>query len=124
VVFDRQDRLLLIRRKHAPFVGAYALPGGFVDVGETVEAACRRELLEETGVIATKITLIGAYSDPKRDPRMHTCSLAYLVKARKYLAIAGDDADEVEWVVDWKRVAVAFDHRRIIADAARLLKSM
>lgn len=124
VVFDRQGRLLLIRRKHAPFAGAYALPGGFVDVGETVEDACRRELQEETGLIASKITLIGAYSDPKRDPRMHTCSLAYLVKARKYNAVAGDDAAEVEWVEDWKRVAVAFDHRKIIADAARLLKWM
>ena len=123
VVFDHDDRLLLIRRKHAPFVGAYALPGGFVDVGETVEDACRRELLEETGVIAAKITLIGVYSNPKRDPRMHTCSVAYLVTSRKYVAVAGDDAAAVEWVANWKRAAVAFDHRQIISDAAKLLKA-
>ena len=124
VVFDTEGRLLLIRRKHEPFVGAYALPGGFVDVGETVENACRRELLEEAGVIAAKIALIGVYSDPTRDPRGHTCSVAYLVKARKYDASAGDDAAAVEWVKNWRRAAVAFDHRRIISDAARLVKAM
>ena len=121
VVFDRESRLLLIRRKHEPFAGALALPGGFVDIGETVEDACRRELLEETGVIASRLTLIGVYSDPQRDPRGHTCSAAYLVTARKYSGVAGDDAASVEWVSDWRRVTVAFDHRRIISDAARLL---
>lgn len=121
VVFDKGGRLLLIRRKHEPFVGALALPGGFVDVGETVEDACRRELLEETGVVGSTLTLIGVYSDPNRDPRGHTCSVAYAVKARKYSAVAGDDAASVEWVSDWKRIPLAFDHRRIISDAVRLL---
>ena len=124
VVFDKRGRLLLIRRKHEPYIGAYALPGGFVDVGERVEDACRRELLEETGVVATKITLIGVYSDPSRDPRGHTCSVAYLVKARSYVAAAGDDAAAVEWVSNWKRAKVAFDHRKIISDAARLLQTL
>lgn len=124
VVFDKEGRLLLIRRKHEPFVGAYALPGGFVDVGETVEDACRRELLEETGVVAAKIALIGVYSNPARDPRGHTCSIAFLVRARKYEAAAGDDAAAVEWVKNWRRATVAFDHRQIISDAARLAKTM
>ena len=68
VVFDAQGRVLLIRRGNPPFKGKYALPGGFVDVGETVEDACRRELMEETGVKAGRLELIGVYSDPKRDP--------------------------------------------------------
>jgi ADP-ribose pyrophosphatase YjhB (NUDIX family) len=66
VVIDAERRLLLIRRGNPPFKGRYALPGGFVDVGETVEDACRRELMEETGVKAGRLELVGVYSDPKR----------------------------------------------------------
>lgn len=124
VVFDLEGRLLLIRRKKPPFIGGYALPGGFVDIGETVEAACMRELREETGVSASKLTLIGIYSDPSRDPRFHTCSAAYLVKTRQYKAIAGDDAAAVEWVGNWKSVDLAFDHRSIIMDAVRLIRRL
>ena len=122
VVFDATGRLLLIRRKNPPFAGGYALPGGFVDIGEDVETACKRELFEETGVTGTKLTLIGVYSDPARDPRFHTCSVAYVVKAKRQTAVAGDDAAAVEWVANWKRLDLAFDHRRIITDAVRLLK--
>ncbi len=122
VVFDGDGRLLLIRRKHQPFAGGYALPGGFVDIGESVEAACRRELLEETGLIAGKLTLIGVYSDPARDPRFHTCSAAYLVKVRSLTAVAGDDAAAVEWVASWRRLTLAFDHRQIIGDAVKRLR--
>src|SRR5690606_7419628 len=78
VVFDESGRVLLIRRKFPPFEGGFALPGGFVDVGETVEDACRRELKEETGLEAGDLTLIGVYSDPTRDPRGHTCSVAFI----------------------------------------------
>lgn len=122
VVFDATGRLLLIRRKNPPFAGGYALPGGFVDIGEDVETACKRELFEETGVTGTKCSLIGVYSDPSRDPRFHTCSVAYIVKAKQQTANAGDDAAAVEWVANWKRLDLAFDHRRIITDAVRLLK--
>ncbi|WP_083567808.1 NUDIX hydrolase [Hyphomicrobium sp. CS1GBMeth3] len=71
VAFDSRGRVLLIRRNNAPFSGHLALPGGFVDVGETVEEACRRELAEETGIKARALTLVGVYSDPERDPRGH-----------------------------------------------------
>ena len=64
VAIDGEGRLLLIRRKNPPYAGKYALPGGFVDVGETVEDACRRELMEETGIKADRLELIGIYSDP------------------------------------------------------------
>jgi 8-oxo-dGTP diphosphatase len=120
VVLDRAGRLLLIRRKNAPFAGQYALPGGFVDPGETVETACRRELLEETGLTAGRLRLIGVYSDPKRDPRGPTCSVAFLATVSKCESVAGDDAAAVAWVADWRKGALAFDHREIAADAVRL----
>lgn len=121
VVFDDEDRLLLIRRRNPPFKGEYALPGGFVDVGETVEAAALRELNEETGLIGTIVQLVGVYSDPGRDPRHHTVGVAFLVRATSTGAVlAGDDAAAAEFVQDWRTVPLAFDHRRIVEDAARL----
>jgi 8-oxo-dGTP diphosphatase len=117
VVFDARGYVLLIRRKHEPFRGSYALPGGFVDVGETVEAACRRELKEETGLAVGALRLIGVYSDPNRDPRGHTCSVAYLASIDRADVLAGDDAAAAEWVADWRSKTVAFDHAQILADA-------
>ncbi len=122
VVLDDEGRLLVIRRKNPPFKGAFALPGGFVDIGETVEAAARRELREETAVRAGKLMLIGVYSDPGRDPRGHTCSAAFLVKVKRARATAGDDAAAVAWIADPRRAKLAFDHNKIVADALRLLK--
>jgi 8-oxo-dGTP diphosphatase len=122
VVFDGKGRVLLIRRARPPCKGRYALPGGFVDVGETVEAACRRELAEETGVKAGRLRLVGVYSDPRRDPRGHTCSVVYLARVLRAAARAGDDAAAVEWVADWSKLRLAFDHAAILADAARMLR--
>jgi 8-oxo-dGTP diphosphatase len=121
VVFDAKGRVLLVRRKFPPFEGGYALPGGFVEIGERVEEACRRELKEETGVEVGPFQLIGVYSDPARDPRGHTCSVAYLAQVGSTEATAGDDAAAVEWVENWRSVALAFDHAAILADAAKLL---
>ncbi len=120
VVFDARGYVLLIRRKHEPFRGAYALPGGFVDVGETVEDACRRELKEETGLDVGALRLIGVYSDPNRDPRGHTCSIAYLARVDRAEVQAGDDAAAAEWVADWRAETLAFDHAKILADAEAL----
>jgi 8-oxo-dGTP diphosphatase len=122
IVVDARRRLLLVRRKNPPFKGMLALPGGFVDIGETVEEACRRELLEETGVRAGKLELLGVYSDPKRDPRGHTCSVAFLTLVRSATAKAGDDAAAVEWVENWSNLELAFDHARIVRDARRTLR--
>jgi 8-oxo-dGTP diphosphatase len=122
VVIDAKGRLLLIRRGNPPFKGKYALPGGFVDVGETVEEACRRELEEETGVKARRLELIGVYSDPKRDPRGHTCSVAFLARVATPKPKAGDDAAAAEWVADRAKLDLAFDHARILRDARRLLR--
>lgn len=124
IVVDAKSRVLLIRRKHEPFKGAYALPGGFVDVGEAVEDACRRELLEETGVKARKLTLVGVYSDPKRDPRGHTCSVAFLTRIVRASATAGDDAAAAEWVPLDGRYRMAFDHGKVLNDARRVLRKL
>lgn len=120
VVFGHDGRLLLIKRKHPPFEGRYALPGGFVEYGETVEAAAIRELREETGLKAKSCRLIGVYSDPKRDPRRHTVSAAFLIDVAKGAPKAGDDAAAAEFVADWRGEKLAFDHGKILADALAL----
>lgn len=120
VIFDTGDRLLLIRRRHPPFVGCYALPGGFVDIGETVEAACRRELMEEAGISADELKLVGVYSEPNRDPRGHNVSTAFVGVIEPSEPTAGDDAATAEWVADWRNVDFAFDHKQIVLDADRL----
>jgi 8-oxo-dGTP diphosphatase len=121
VVFDERGYVLLIRRGNEPFKGSYALPGGFVDVGERIEDSCQRELSEETGLHVGELRLIGVYSDPGRDPRGHTCSVAYLSRVGRAEVTAGDDAATAEWVADWRREKLAFDHAQIIADAEKVL---
>jgi 8-oxo-dGTP diphosphatase len=122
VVVDAKRRVLLVRRGHPPFKGKYALPGGFVDIGETVEDACRRELKEETGVKAGRLELLGVYSDPKRDPRGHTCSVVFLARIARATPKGGDDAAAAEWVEDWSKLDLAFDHAKILRDAKRALR--
>lgn len=116
VLFDPAGRLLLIRRKYPPFQGQFALPGGFVDYGETVEAAVMRELLEETGVSTTITCLVGVYSAPDRDPRRHNVSVAFLMQPSGQTPQGGDDAASAAYVENWRDVELAFDHRRIVED--------
>lgn len=123
VVFDADGRVLLIKRRNPPFKGMLALPGGFVDLGESVEDACRRELLEETGLRAGRLTLIGVFSKPGRDPRGPTVSIAYLTRVGRRRAVAGDDAAAAVWCKDWKRLELAFDHKQIIRRAFAIAAS-
>ena len=121
VIRDSEARVLLIRRKNEPFKGAYALPDGFVDIGETMEAACRREVLEETGLAVGDLHLVGVYSDPSRDPRGHTVSIAYTTLLPQAPSPkAGSDAEAAVWIEDWRTVELAFDHAEIIADAEKI----
>ncbi|MGI9264487.1 MAG: NUDIX domain-containing protein [Gammaproteobacteria bacterium] len=117
VIIEMQDRpgqpIVLIKRKNPPY--GWALPGGFVDVGESVESAAAREALEETGLKVDGLLLLGIYSDPARDSRGHTASAVYVCQAIGE-PIAGDDAGEVCLFVPGQHPAMAFDHDKIIID--------
>lgn len=117
VVIELEDRpgrpIVLIRRDKPP--AGHALPGGFVDVGETVEQAARREAHEETGLEVTLRGLLGVYSDPGRDPRGHTVSIVYVATAHG-VPKAGDDAGAILVTDPEAAPALAFDHDRILGD--------
>jgi 8-oxo-dGTP diphosphatase len=120
----RSPKVLLIRRAHAPFAGKWALPGGFVDEGETLEEAARRELLEETGVAVAKLEQLHTFGDPGRDPRGWTIAVAFLalVNPAAVQPQAADDAAAVGWHRLSKLPPLAFDHADILACARRRLR--
>jgi 8-oxo-dGTP diphosphatase len=111
--------IVLIKRDNPPFAGCYALPGGFVEVGETVEAAAIREAREETGLDIDLLGLVGIYSNPDRDPRGHVVSAAFLAQGRGEL-LAGSDARAAEVFSFQDLPTLAFDHDLIFRDALRL----
>jgi 8-oxo-dGTP diphosphatase len=121
---ERRPLVLLIRRGHEPFAGMWAIPGGFVDKDESLEAAAKRELKEEAGVTVRDLEQLGAFGDPGRDPRGRTISVVYLarVDAKKLKPQAGDDAAEVAWHPLEKLPPLAFDHAEILALAWKRLK--
>ncbi len=114
-----REGVVLIRRENPPYQGCYALPGGFVEVGESTEAAVRREAKEETGLETDLLGLVGVYSDPSRDPRGHVVSICYLVMGRGELK-SGSDARSAEVFPLDKLPPLAFDHEKIMHDAIRL----
>lgn len=120
VVIPAERGVVLIRRASEPFKGRWALPGGFVEVGETVEEAADREAAEETGLVVEVAHLVGVYSDPERDPRGHNVSVAFIARVLSGELSAGTDASEVA-VLDPDSVELAFDHQKIIEDALSLL---
>jgi 8-oxo-dGTP diphosphatase len=109
-------RVLLIRRKADPFAGRWALPGGFVDENEPLDAAARRELREETGIEADKLEQVLACGDPGRDPRGWTVTVVHqtVVKADAVKPQAADDAAEVGWHPLDNLPEMAFDHGKIL----------
>ena len=119
IVFSKK-KILLIRRANAPFKGFWALPGGYVGEGETCEQACEREVKEETGVRAKAIRLVGAYSNPKRDPR-GTISIAFICRPLSAKTRSGSDAARAEWFPARKPPKLAFDHEKILADALKFV---
>ncbi len=118
VVKYSENSIVLIRRKNPPFRGEFALPGGFVDIGETVEEACIRETYEETNIRVTIKKLIGVFSAPNRDPRGHNISIAFLCEplTDSEKPLAKDDAQALEIVkfTNLSSLKLAFDHKDII----------
>ena len=119
-VIIEKGSILLVKRRFDPYKGLWAIPGGFVEEGETVEQAAEREAFEETGVRIGLTKLVGVYSDPKRDPR-GTVSVAFIAKALSKDAKGGDDAEEAKWFKLSEIPPLAFDHAKIINDVRRML---
>lgn len=115
-----EEKLVLIKRKNPSYKDMFALPGGFVDIGETVEQAAIRETKEETGLDIEIISLVGVYSDPKRDPRGHTISICFLAKGKGSLS-AGSDADDIGLFTFDNLPELAFDHDKIIKDTRKMV---
>lgn len=120
LIVTEKSEVVLVRRKFPPFRGLYALPGGFVEYGETTEQACVREAEEETGLKVRIEKLLGVYSDPGRDPRGHTVSVVFLCRpaggrleketpeTRGAKAFSRKDLEDAE---------LAFDHEKILKGA-------
>ena len=121
IIIELQGGIVLVRRKNPPL--GWALPGGFVDYGESLESAARREAREETGLDVVLTKLLGVYSDPGRDPRFHTSSTVYVASASG-TPLGGDDAAEAR-VFDPQDLPepVAFDHAGIIEDYLEMLRT-
>lgn len=114
VIIETGGGIVLIKRKNPPF--GWAIPGGFVDYGETIEDAVRREAKEETGLDIDHVKQFHTYSDPKRDPRHHTVTVMFIATASD-IPKAGDDAAKAG-IFTRKTLPeeIAFDHRQILED--------
>ena len=114
--------IVLIKRKNDPYKDFWAIPGGFVEYGEKVEDAAKREAKEETGLDIDNLKLIGVYSDPNRDSRGHTVTVAFLAEGRGTLK-SGDDAKDAKIfsLDELNDMELAFDHKRLINDSIHYL---
>ena len=127
---DNSSKILLVRRKNDPFKGMLSIPGGFINVGETAEDAMRREAKEETSLVLEPVAILGVYSDPSRDPRMHTISVTFIAKIVIGHEAAKDDAAALEWINVEDELGrlietnqIAFDHPKILTDFKKWRKA-
>ena len=116
VIIELEGGIILIERRNEPF--GWALPGGFVDYGESLESAAVREALEETSLEISDLRLLGCYSDPARDARMHTISTVYIATGRGIPRAADDALNLAVFRLDSLPERLCFDHGRILADYA------
>src|SRR5215831_11843140 len=130
IIIQTDSHILLVKRKNEPFSGYMAIPGGFVNEGETVEAAAKREVKEETSLYVELVDILGVYSDPTRDPRGHNMSTVFIGKIPnsengRIRASAADDAVELQWmnleIIPDENFA--FDHKKILKDYLRWRES-
>ena len=123
-IFDDNFNFILIKRKNNPYKDCWALPGGFVEYGESVESAAIREAKEETSIDVELIDLVNVYSKPDRDPRGHTVTVAYTAKGDFTTKNADSDAKDIGIFSydDLKDLEIAFDHRKIIDDCINKAK--
>ena len=115
ILIIRNNQICLVKRNIEPYVGQIALPGGYVDYGETVEVVAIREAKEETGLTIQLISLLGVYSDPDRNPSKHTISTCFIATTKQE-ELGGDDEGEQFCVSINEIPALAFDHDKMIED--------
>jgi 8-oxo-dGTP diphosphatase len=127
---DTNSKILLVKRKNEPFKGMLSIPGGFINEGETAEDAMVREAKEETSLVVEPIAILGVYSDPHRDPRMHTISVTFITRIVQGNQNAHDDAAALQWVKIEDEVdklieagQLAFDHSKILNDYKKWMKN-
>ncbi|MFO7625010.1 MAG: NUDIX hydrolase [Anaerolineales bacterium] len=119
-------QVLLIQRAREPYQDTWALPGGFVEMHESLEATARRELQEETGLSVPSLEQLGAYGDPERDPRGRVISIAYMAvlpEEADSQVVGASDASRAAWFPINDLPPLAFDHNKILRDARRNLLS-
>ena len=128
---DNNSKILLVRRKNDPFKGMLSIPGGFINEGETAEDAMRREAEEETSLIVEPTAILGVYSDPRRDRRMHTLSVTFITRIARGNENARDDAAALQWIklegdeLDGliQSQQIAFDHSKILSDYKKWIRA-
>ena len=120
IVFTQKNNetyVLLIQRGHEPFKGKWALPGGFVNMDETLEEACIRELFEETGLEMAAMKQFKAYDAIHRDPRHRTISVVFSAETNEKKEVSGgDDAARADWFPVTDLPQLAFDHAQILSE--------
>jgi 8-oxo-dGTP diphosphatase len=121
IIIELQEGIVLIERKNPPH--GWALPGGFVDYGESLEAAAVREAREETLLEVTNLRLLGCYSDPARDDRMHTISTVYIADGCGQPQAADDAVNVGIFLLNDLPETLCFDHAAILADYAATKKA-
>ncbi len=122
MIIELPQGMVVIERRNPPY--GWALPGGFVDMGESLEDAARREAKEETNLDLEDLRQMHTYSDPKRDPRFHTVSTVFIAKGVG-VPQSGDDAKNLKVVPyeDLLKIDYAFDHKQVVADYLKLRKN-
>ena len=121
---EELPEILLVKRKDDPFQDMWALPGGFMEMEESLEDAARRELLEETGIRAGELIRFDSYDKPGRDPRGRTITQVFVMIWKKEMGIpeAGSDAAELSWFSLTELPDLAFDHAEILSDVIGMIR--